>query len=62
MNEILTDWCVSSMRTTQTGTIKLDIEGQPAVKLDIINYGNKIIVHPVQHVFFKTTADETKKK
>ncbi|MGB7953622.1 MAG: hypothetical protein WCF23_06540 [Candidatus Nitrosopolaris sp.] len=50
------------MRTTQTGTIKLDIEGQPAVKLDIINYGNKIIVDPVQQVFFKTTTDETKKK
>ena len=47
------------MRTAQTGSIKLDIEGQPAVKIDIINYGNKIIVDLLQPVFFRTTDDET---
>jgi hypothetical protein len=34
-------WLVRSMRTAQTGSIKLDIDGQPAVKIDIINYGKK---------------------
>jgi hypothetical protein len=28
----LADWLVRSIMTTQTGSIKLDIEGQPAVK------------------------------
>ena len=39
----IADWLVRSMRTAQTGSIKLDIEGQPAVKIDIVNYGKKII-------------------
>ena len=47
------------MRTAQTGSIKLDIEGQPAVKIDIINYGNKIMVDLLQPVFFRTPEDET---
>jgi hypothetical protein len=55
----ITDWLVRSMRTAQTGSIKLDIEGQPAIKIDIINYGNKIIVDLLQPVFFRTTDDET---
>ncbi len=55
----IADWLVRSMRTAQTGSIKLDIEGQPAVKIDIINYGNKIIVDLLQPVFFRTTDDET---
>ena len=55
----IADWLVRSMRTAQTGSIKLDIEGQPAVKIEIINYGNKIIVDLLQPVFFRTTDDET---
>jgi hypothetical protein len=47
------------MRTAQTGSIKLGIEGKPAIKIDIINYGNKIIVDLLQPVFFRTTDDET---
>jgi len=39
----IADWLVRSMRTAQTGSIKLDIEGQPAVKIDIVNYRKKII-------------------
>jgi len=39
----IADWLVRSMRTAQTASIKLDIEGQPAVKIDIVNYGKKII-------------------
>ncbi|MGB6529904.1 MAG: hypothetical protein WBF33_17500 [Candidatus Nitrosopolaris sp.] len=54
----VTDWLVRSMRTAQTGTIKLDIEGQPAVKIEIVNYGNKIMVDLLQPVFFRTTDDE----
>ena len=53
------DWLVKSMKAAQTGTIKLDMEGQPAVKIDIINYGNKIVVDFLQPVFFRTTDDET---
>jgi len=34
----IADWLVRSMRTAQTGSIKLDIEGQPTVKIDIVNY------------------------
>ncbi len=30
----IAEWLVSSMRIAQTGTIKLDIEGQPAVKIN----------------------------
>ena len=55
----IADWLVKSMKAAQTGTIKLDMEGQPAVKIDIINYGNKIAVDLLQPVFFRTTDDET---
>jgi len=47
------------MRRARTGSIKLDIEGQPAVKIDIINNGNKIMVDLLQPVFFRTPEDET---
>jgi len=55
----IADWLVRSMMIAQTGSIKLDIEGQPAVKIDIINYGKKIIVDLLQPVFFRTSDDET---
>ena len=57
--DAIADWLVRSMRIAQTGSIKLDIEGQLAVKIDIINYGNKIVVDLLQPVFFRTTDDET---
>ena len=53
------DWLVKSMKAAQTGTIKLDMKDQPAVKIDIINYGNKIVVDFLQPVFFRTTDNET---
>jgi hypothetical protein len=53
------DWLMKSMKAAQTGTIKLDMEGQPVVKIDIINYGNKIVVDLLQPAFFRTTDDET---
>ena len=53
------DWLMKSMKAAQTGTIKLDMEGQPVVKIDIINYGNKIVVDFLQPAFFRTTDDET---
>jgi hypothetical protein len=55
----IADWLVRSMRTAQTGTVKLDMEGQPAVKIDIINNGTKIMVDLLQPVFFRTSDDET---
>jgi hypothetical protein len=55
----IADWLVRSMRIAQTGSIKLDIEGQSAVKIDIINYGKKIIVDLLQPKFFRTPDDET---
>jgi hypothetical protein len=57
--EHIANWLVRPMRTAQTGSIKLDIEGQPTVKIDIINYGNKIIVELLPPVFFRTADDET---
>jgi hypothetical protein len=53
----VTDWLIRSMRTAQTGTIKLDIEGKPALKIEIVNYGNNIMVDLLQPSFFRT-ADE----
>jgi hypothetical protein len=55
----IADWLVRSIRTAQTGSIKLDIEGQPTVKIDIVNYRKKIIVDLLQPVFFRTSDDET---
>jgi hypothetical protein len=55
----IVDWLVRSMRTAQTGSIKLGIGGQPAVKVDIINNGSKITVDLLQPVFFRTPDDET---
>jgi hypothetical protein len=55
----IVDWLVRSMRTAQTGSIKLGIGGQPAVKVDIINKGSKITVDLLQPVFFRTPDDET---
>ena len=54
----IAEWLVRSMRIAQTGTIKLDIEGQPAVKININNNGNKMMVDLLQPAFFRTTDDE----
>lgn len=35
----VTDCLIRSMRTAQT-TIKCDIEGKPALKIETVNYGN----------------------
>jgi hypothetical protein len=35
------DWLVKSMKAAQTGSIKLELEGEPAVKIDIINQENE---------------------
>jgi hypothetical protein len=55
----VTDWLIRSMRTAQTGTIKLDIEGKPALKIEIVNYGNNIMVDLLQPLFFRIADDET---
>jgi len=54
----IAEWLVRSMRIAQTGTIKLDIEGQPAVKININNNGNKMMVDLLQPAFFRTADDE----
>ncbi len=55
------DWLVRSIKAAQTGSIKLELEGQPAAKIDIINYENKskIKVDLLQPKLFRTPADET---
>ncbi len=55
----VTDWSISSMRTAQTSTIKLDADGKPALKIEIVNYGNNIMVDLLQPSFFRTADDET---
>jgi hypothetical protein len=49
------------MKAAQTGSIKLELEGQPAAKIDIINHENKskIRVDLLQPTLFKTPNDET---
>lgn len=59
--DIVGDWLVRSMKAAQTGSIKLELEGQPAAKIDIINHENKskIKVDLLQPKLFRTPADET---
>ena len=33
--DVVGDWLVRSMKAAQTGSIKLELEGQPAAKIDI---------------------------
>jgi len=55
------DWFVKSMKAVQTGSIKLKLEGELALKIDIINHENKnkIKVDLLQPTFFRTSDDET---
>lgn len=55
----LADWLARSISAAKTGTIKLNIDGQPAVKIDLINNENKIIVDLLQPALFKIPEDET---
>lgn len=59
--DVVSDWLVRSLKTAQTGSIKLELEGQPAAKIDIINHENKskIKVDLLQPKLFRTPADET---
>jgi hypothetical protein len=49
------------MKAVQTGSIKLKLEGDLALKIDIINHENKnkIKVDLLQPTFFRTSDDET---
>jgi len=55
------DWLVKAMKVARTGSIKVGMEGQPALKIDIINHKNKnkIIVDLLRPAFFRTPNDET---
>jgi hypothetical protein len=47
------------MKSAQRGTINVDIGSQSAVKIDIINNGDKIMVDLLEPAFFSTANDET---
>src|SRR5436309_15937212 len=53
------NWLARAMSAAKKGTIKLDMGGQPAVKIDIINNENKIIIDLLQPTLFRTPEDET---
>jgi hypothetical protein len=55
----IADWLVRSMKSAQIGTINVDIGSQSAVKIDIINNGDKIMVDLLELAFFSTANDET---
>jgi hypothetical protein len=55
----IADWLVRCMKSAQRGTIKLDIGSQQAVKIDITNNGDKIMVNLLEPAFFSTANDET---
>ena len=54
----IANWVVRAISATKKGTINLDVGNEPAVKIDIIHNGNKIIVDLLQPALFKTTHDE----
>ena len=53
------DWLVRCMKSAQRGTINLDIGSQQAIKIDITNNGDKIMVDLFEPAFFSTANDET---
>jgi hypothetical protein len=55
----IADWLVRCMKSAQSGTINLDIGNQSAMKIDISNNGDKIIVDLLEPAFFSTANDET---
>ena len=55
----LTDWVARAMSAAKEGTIRLDIGSQSAVKIEIINNENKIIIDLLQPTLFRTTQDES---
>jgi hypothetical protein len=55
----IADWLVRCMKSAQSGTINLNIGNQSAMKIDISNNGDKIIVDLLEPAFFSITNDET---
>jgi hypothetical protein len=55
----LTDWVARAMSAAKEGTIRLDMGSQSAVKIEIINSENKIIIDLLQPTLFRTPQDET---
>ena len=55
----IADWLVRCMKSAQSGTINLNIGNQSAMKIDISNNGDKIIVDLLEPAFFSVTNDET---
>lgn len=52
------DWLVRCMKSAQRGSINVDIGRQQAVKIDITNNGDKIMVDLLEPTFFSTASDE----
>jgi hypothetical protein len=55
----IADWLVRCVKSAQSGTINLDIGNQSAMKIDLSNNGDKIIVDLLEPAFFSTANDET---
>lgn len=53
----IADWLVGSIKNAKAGTIKIDIEDQPAVQIDV--HKDMINVNLLQPAVFKTPEDET---
>jgi hypothetical protein len=53
----LIDGLVKSLKAAAGGTIKIDLDDQPAVRIDLNN--DQIMVDLLQPTFFKTPEDET---
>jgi hypothetical protein len=53
------DWLAKSLKAVEGGMISIDIEGQPAVKIDINKEKGKINIDFIQPRILKTPEDET---
>lgn len=55
----IANWLVRCMKSAQRGAINLNVGSQPAVKIDIRNNGDKIMVDLLEPALFSTANDET---
>jgi hypothetical protein len=54
----ISEWLAKALRTLQKGAVQLNIEGQPAAKIRIVDNENKILVDLIQPTFFRTHENE----
>jgi len=53
------DWLAKSLKAVQGGMISIDIEGQPALKIDVNKEKDKINIDFIQPSLLKVPEDET---